>query len=99
MSSSCPTPSGETRPPLVTIVVGDHCPLCEEAMRAAEQVAAKLPFTLEVKQVSANDPLSDRVPVVLVDGRERMHGRVGAVLLEREVRVASRAGAPREGPP
>jgi hypothetical protein len=84
---------------LVTIVVGDHCPLCEKALRAAEQVAAKLPFTLEVKQVSDNDPRRDRVPVVLVDGRERMHGRVGRVLLEREVRVALRAGAPRAGPP
>ena len=81
----------------MTIVVGDHCPLCDEATRAAAEVSRKLPFTLEVEHISTDDPRSGRVPVVLVDGRERMHGRVGRVLLEREVRAASRAKAAREG--
>ncbi len=77
--------------PDVTIISADDCPLCDHALDAARDVATRLPFTLTVTKAQDGTPERLRVPIVLVDGRERMFGRVGAVLLEREIRAARKA--------
>jgi glutaredoxin len=64
------TPSGH----VVTLVHAAGCHLCESARRVIEGVRSELPFELEEVDITGDEELErryrERIPVVLVDGRE-----------------------------
>jgi glutaredoxin len=65
---------------LVTFVTRTGCTTCAEALPVVERLAARAGVRLEVLDVDA-DPArkaeySDRVPVILVDGKEHGYWRV-----------------------
>lgn len=64
----------------VTLVTRVGCHLCDEAQEAVGRLAAEIAFTWEVVDVDASadlqDSYGDRVPVILVDGRELGYWRV-----------------------
>ena len=59
---------------VVTLVHAAGCHLCESARRVIEGVRAEVPFELEEVDITGDDGLErsyrERIPVVLVDGRE-----------------------------
>jgi glutaredoxin len=64
----------------VTLITRVDCHLCEQAEQALTRLRAELGFGFERLDVDA-DPqrraeYSDRVPVVLIDGREHGYWRV-----------------------
>ena len=65
---------------LVTLITRSGCNLCDEASATLVRLAAELGFDYTELDVDA-DPArraeySDRVPVILVDGREHGYWRV-----------------------
>jgi glutaredoxin len=65
---------------LVTLITRDGCHLCDVAEQALLRLQAELGFRLEAVDVDA-DPVrqaeySDRVPVILIDGKEHGYWRV-----------------------
>jgi hypothetical protein len=50
------------------------CHLCDDAVAIIERVRARLPFTLEQRNIEADDGLFkrylERIPVVQIDGEE-----------------------------
>jgi glutaredoxin len=65
---------------VVTLITRDECHLCEDADAVLVRLAAELGFRLERLDVDAErarrDEYSDRVPVILIDGREHGYWRV-----------------------
>lgn len=65
----------------------DGCCLCDDALRVLERAGRQYKIDLQVINVDQSADLQQRfgslVPVVLVNGRERFHGRVNQVLLSR----------------
>ena len=64
----------------VTLVTREGCHLCDEAQALLRRLAAELGFGYAELDVDA-DParraeFSDRVPVILIDGREHGYWRV-----------------------
>jgi hypothetical protein len=59
---------------VVTFVHAAGCHLCESARRVIEGVRAETPFDLEEVDITGDEELErtyrERIPVVLVDGRE-----------------------------
>lgn len=72
----------------VTLITRVGCHLCEQAERALRMLAAELGFGYEELDVDADagrrDEYSDRVPVILIDGKEHGYWR----LEERRFRAA-----------
>ena len=72
------------------------CHLCEEAL--AELELATKRFSLLIRSIDIDQDQAlvkqygELVPVVVVQGRERFHGRVNRVLLERLLRAETRGG-------
>jgi glutaredoxin len=65
---------------VVTLVTRVGCHLCDEADAVLRRLQAELGFALETQDVDA-DPsrraeFSDRVPVILIDGKEHGYWRV-----------------------
>ena len=64
----------------VTLVTRSGCHLCEDAETRLRQLAAELGFEYREVDVDADPALraeySDRVPVILVDGREHGYWRL-----------------------
>lgn len=64
----------------VTLVTRAGCHLCEDAEAVLQRLQGELGFTLTLVDVDASPELraeySDRVPVVLLDGREHGYWRV-----------------------
>jgi glutaredoxin len=64
----------------VTLVTRSGCHLCQEAEQTLRQLAAELGFDYAEVDVDADphrrDTYSDRVPVVLIDGKEHGYWRV-----------------------
>jgi glutaredoxin len=64
------TPSGH----VVTLVQADGCHLCESARKVIDRVRADVPFELEELDITGDEELErqyrEKIPVVLVDGRE-----------------------------
>ena len=50
------------------------CHLCEDALAVLERVRARMPFTLEQRNIELDDALLrtylERIPVVTIDGQE-----------------------------
>jgi glutaredoxin len=65
---------------VVTLVTRVGCHLCEEAEAALRRLSGELGFRYEQLDVDADrerrDAYSDRVPVILIDGREHGYWRV-----------------------
>lgn len=63
------------------------CHLCEEAWEQLAAEQGRCRFTVEAVDVDADPELAarygDRVPVVVVNGKERFWGRINSVLLRR----------------
>ena len=71
----------------VTLLTRVGCHLCEEAKAVLVEMAAEDGFRWRELDVDADpalaDEFGDRVPVVLVDGREHGYWRVEAARLRR----------------
>jgi glutaredoxin len=71
----------------VTLVTRVGCHLCETAERQLRALAAELGFAYREVDVDASqvlrDEYSDRVPVVLIDGREHGYWRVEQARLRK----------------
>ena len=71
--------------PTLTLYTKPDCSLCDEAHAALERVRERVPFDLELVDISADLELAERygerIPVVLVDGEAslRVHGRRAAL--------------------
>jgi glutaredoxin len=81
----------KTRTPRqVIIYTRQGCHLCDEAWQLLEEWQGKYQFTLEAIDIDGQAELvaeyGERVPVVLIDGKERFWGRINGVLLERALR-------------
>ena len=77
--------------PRVTVITRVDCHLCEVAEAAVAQLAASESFTWTSVDVDADpdrqDRYGDRVPVILVDGREHGYWRVEPERLRAAVRA------------
>jgi glutaredoxin len=64
----------------VTLVTRANCHLCEQAASVLARLQAELGFALETVDVDADErrraEYSDRVPVILIDGKEHGYWRV-----------------------
>ena len=79
--------------PTLTLYTKPDCTLCDEALAALERVRQRMPFALEVVDISADARLAERygerIPVVLVDGEEAWE----YVIDERDLESRLGAGA------
>jgi hypothetical protein len=73
----------------------DGCHLCEDALVMIEEVATRVPFVLEQRDIESDDALLarylERIPVVTIDGVECFELEFDAEAFERAV---SNLGAP-----
>jgi glutaredoxin len=73
----------------VVLYARPGCHLCDQAREAIERVRAQAPFAFEEIDISGDDALEleygIRVPVVLVDGRERFEIAVDEAELKAAV--------------
>ena len=64
----------------VTILTKSECHLCHVVVTMASRVQADVPFTLRQVDISNDTDLlaryGTRIPVVLIDGREALEGRI-----------------------
>jgi glutaredoxin len=63
------------------------CHLCEEALAVIEEVGARVAFELEQVDIESDDALFkrylERIPVVVIDGRETFELFVDSVAFEQ----------------
>lgn len=75
-----PSPVSQPADPRVTVLTRTGCHLCHDAEVAVAQLSAELGFGWTALDVDADpdrqDRYGDRVPVILVDGREHGYWRV-----------------------
>ncbi len=78
--------------PDVILYAKADCPLCDEAKALLNEIHETLPFNLTVKDVESDERAkkyyADRVPVIVVNGREV----VGYPPDEKWVKIAIKAG-------
>ena len=76
----------------VTIISRHDCHLCHVVHRVAEQVRQELAFDLVEMDVDSDPRLvtqyGDRVPVILLDGREAISGKVTGGQLRKTIKKA-----------
>lgn len=74
----------------VTLITRVGCHLCEDAERTLQRMSAELGFDLQLLDVDADrdraNEYSDRVPVILIDGREHGYWRVEEPRLRKALR-------------
>jgi glutaredoxin len=82
------------RPATVVMYTRAGCGLCEEAWHLLESLAKAYPLELRTIDISSDETLSSelgkRIPVIEVNGRERMWGKINAVMLERLVNAQTK---------
>jgi glutaredoxin len=80
MATAVTSASARVTPVRVTIVTRAGCHLCQDAEAAVAALSAELGFGWDAVDVDADpvrqDRYGDRVPVILVDGREHGYWRV-----------------------
>ena len=81
--------------PTLTLYTKPDCPLCDEARSALDRVRARVPFDLEVLDISSDPALAarygERIPVVLVDGTQAYEYVVDEGELEARLGTAGAA--------
>ncbi|MBI3722947.1 glutaredoxin family protein [bacterium] len=86
---------GPARRPRVLLVTKMECPLCEEAKAELEHASSEVAFDLELRSIEDDPELARahalEVPVIFVDGKKKLFGRVSRTLLLRELRGAARS--------
>lgn len=79
-------------PPEYVLLTRVGCHLCDDAKRLLERLQTEFEFTLRVVDVDGHADLvrqyGDKVPLILMQGRPRLWGRVNPVLLRRMVEKA-----------
>lgn len=79
-------------PPAVTIYSRKECHLCHVVYRIARRIQEDLSFYLEYVEMDSNpawtERFGDRVPVVLIDGREISSGPIAEGRLRRAIEKA-----------
>jgi len=80
-----------SEPPRIVLYTRSGCHLCDDAWKMLETCASRYSFDVAVVDIDADAELTrlhgERVPVIVVNGKERFWGRVNAVLLERLLRA------------
>ncbi|MCA1823037.1 MAG: glutaredoxin family protein [Frankia sp.] len=78
----------------VTLLAKPSCHLCDEARVVLERLCGELGVALDERDVTTDDELyaeyGERIPVVLLDGKEHSYWRVDEARLRRDL---TRAGA------
>ncbi len=81
------------KPVQVLMYTRQGCHLCDDAWALLEALRERYALKLETVDIDTDAELvrrhGERVPVVVVNGRERFWGRVNRVLLERQLRAES----------
>jgi glutaredoxin len=71
----------------LTLYSKPGCHLCDEMKHVIETVAARVPLTLEIVDITTDPELMDRygleIPVLMIDGRKAAKYRVMPEELER----------------
>jgi glutaredoxin len=79
-------------PARLQLITRQGCHLCENAATTLEQIAAEAGLTTTAVDVDADPDLQaeygDRVPVVLLDGREHSYFTVDVPRLRRDLGLA-----------
>jgi glutaredoxin len=77
----------------VVMYTREGCHLCDDALRMLEALRKCYDVELETVDVDSAPELvqlhGERVPVIVVNGKERFWGRINRVLLERQLRADS----------
>lgn len=80
-------------PPEFVLLTRVGCHLCDDAKRLLEQLQTEFEFLLRVVDVDDQADLErkfgDKVPVILMDGRPRLWGRINPALLRRMIEKRS----------
>jgi glutaredoxin len=67
------------------------CHLCDDAWRFLEELGQRYTLRLEAVDIDGDPELrrlhGERVPVLVINGRERMWGKISRGWLERQVRA------------
>jgi glutaredoxin len=86
--------AGPGRPVHVVMYTRQGCHLCDEAWGMLRELSQRYPLQLETVDVDSAADLQqrhgERVPVLVINGKERMWGRINRVLLERQLRAEGR---------
>ena len=81
--------------PTLILYTKPDCSLCDDAQAALERVRTRMPFDLEVLDISTDRGLAERygerIPVVLVDGEETWEYVVDERELERRLGAGAEA--------
>ncbi|HYB22165.1 MAG TPA: glutaredoxin family protein [Solirubrobacteraceae bacterium] len=76
----------------ITVYSKPDCHLCEEAMAILHKLAQELDFTLEERDITAEEALHrayfERIPVVLLDGEELCEYHVSEALVRERLESA-----------
>ena len=84
--------------PHVIVYERSGCCLCEEALEALARVAERVSFTLEQRDIEADERLLvkylERIPVIVIDGRESFELIVDETALEGALRNDQFRGNP-----
>ena len=74
------------RLPRLTLYRKARCPLCDEALAVLDEVRARVPFELEIVDISNHPSLRDRyrmdIPVLDIEGERLFRHRIDAAQLE-----------------
>jgi len=77
-------------PPEFVLLSRVGCHLCDDARQLLEHLRSEFEFTVRIVDVDGDADLvrqyGDKVPVILVDGRSRLWGRINPVLLRRIIK-------------
>jgi glutaredoxin len=80
----------------LTLFSKPGCHLCDEMKRLIDTVAARVPLTMDVIDISTDPALMDlyglEIPVLLIDGKKAAKYRVTERELEEKLRRSRRAG-------
>ncbi len=83
----------ESRPLQITFYTRAGCQLCDEALELLRDYGKKYPLTIQEIDVDSQPELADRygdkVPVLEIEGKPRLWGRINEVLLRRLLRGRS----------